>query len=118
MGSKGALRLSLPKAHGLHRNAGRAVRKIVKKRFLRAVTESAKGRRNNPVTSGKSDQAKGRIKEAVGVLTNDKSLEREGKIDRAVGSVKEKAEEALDQIKEKAGSALDKVQKSKAKRSR
>jgi len=52
--------------------------------------------------SGKSDRAKGKLKEAAGVLTNDKRLEREGKLDRAAGEVKEKMEEAVDKVKEKA----------------
>ena len=42
--------------------------------------------------SGKTDQIKGRIKEAAGVLADDDSLKREGQWDQAVGKVKEKAE--------------------------
>jgi uncharacterized protein YjbJ (UPF0337 family) len=47
----------------------------------------------------KSDQAKGRIKEAAGNLTGDKDLEREGKADRKGGEVKEKVGEAVDKVK-------------------
>jgi uncharacterized protein YjbJ (UPF0337 family) len=40
--------------------------------------------------SGKTDQIKGRIKEAAGALTDDDRLKREGKLDQVVGKVKEK----------------------------
>ena len=48
---------------------------------------------------GKTDQIKGRIKEAAGVLTDNDRLKREGKLDQVVGTVKEKTEEAVDRIK-------------------
>lgn len=48
--------------------------------------------------SGKGDQAKGRIKEAVGDLTGDKDLQREGKVDNASGKSKEGVEKAKDKI--------------------
>ena len=47
------------------------------------------------------DEAKGRVKEAAGDLTQDKDLKREGKIDRATGDVKEKVGDASDKVKEK-----------------
>jgi len=47
--------------------------------------------------SGEADQAKGRIKEAVGDLTDDKDLKREGKVDQGAGKVKE----AVDKVKDK-----------------
>ena len=50
-------------------------------------------------TSGKTDQIKGRVKEATGVLTGDKQLEREGKIDRAAGNLKEKAGKVVDKLR-------------------
>lgn len=45
-----------------------------------------------------ADDAKGRVKEAVGDLTNDRDLEREGKVDQAGASVKEFAENAKDKV--------------------
>jgi uncharacterized protein YjbJ (UPF0337 family) len=54
------------------------------------------------------DEAKGRVKEAAGDLTQDKDLKREGKIDRATGDVKEKVGDASDKIKEKVTSDDDK----------
>lgn len=50
--------------------------------------------------SGNTDKAKGRIKEAVGVLTGDEKLKREGKIDQASGTVKKAAERAIEKVKE------------------
>ena len=47
------------------------------------------------------DEAKGRAKQATGVLTGDKDLEREGKVDRLAGTVKEKVDEARDWIADK-----------------
>jgi uncharacterized protein YjbJ (UPF0337 family) len=44
------------------------------------------------------DEAKGRAKEAMGDLTDDKDLEREGKMDRAGATAKEKLENAKDTL--------------------
>ena len=51
--------------------------------------------------SGAKDEMKGRAGEAVGDLTDDDKLKREGKTDKAVGKVKEKIDEAADKIKDK-----------------
>ncbi len=50
--------------------------------------------------SDKTDQAKGRIKEAAGDLKGDKDLQREGKSDRVAGEVKEKVGDAVDKVKD------------------
>ena len=59
--------------------------------------------------SGKMDELKGRTKEAVGDLTDDDEMKREGKHDQAAGDVKQKiddagdwAEDKVDEIREKA----------------
>ena len=49
---------------------------------------------------GKFDEAKGRVKEAAGDLTDDESLRNEGKVDRATGTVKEKVGDVADKVKE------------------
>ena len=49
---------------------------------------------------GKTDVAKGRIKEAAGVLTGNDKLRAEGKADQAVGKVKEVAGKAVDKVKQ------------------
>jgi uncharacterized protein YjbJ (UPF0337 family) len=55
----------------------------------------------------KTDEAKGRAKEAVGDLTDDDDLKREGKMDRAGATVKRKTGEAVDKVKEVVDDATD-----------
>jgi uncharacterized protein YjbJ (UPF0337 family) len=52
------------------------------------------------------DQVEGGAKEKVGELTDDESLEKEGKAQEALGDVKEKADDA----KEKAEDAKETVE--------
>jgi uncharacterized protein YjbJ (UPF0337 family) len=52
------------------------------------------------MASGKSDELKGRVKEAAGILTGDKKLKREGKADQAVGKIKQKVEKVVDKVKD------------------
>ena len=51
------------------------------------------------MASGKSDELKGRVKEAAGALSGDKKLKREGKADQAVGKVKQKVKKVVDKVK-------------------
>ncbi|MGH2577772.1 MAG: CsbD family protein [Acidimicrobiia bacterium] len=46
------------------------------------------------------DEMKGRAKEALGDLTDDDKLKREGKADRFGADIKEKAEAAKDKVDE------------------
>ena len=46
------------------------------------------------------DEAKGRTKEAAGDLTDDDGLKREGKVDKAMSDIKEKADDAADKVKD------------------
>ncbi len=55
------------------------------------------------MASGKSDELKGRVKEAAGALTDDAKLKREGKTDQAVGKIKQQVEKVIDKIKEAIG---------------
>jgi uncharacterized protein YjbJ (UPF0337 family) len=48
---------------------------------------------------GKTDVAKGRIKEAAGALTGNDRLRAEGKADQAVGKVKQAATKVVDKVK-------------------
>jgi len=57
---------------------------------------------------GTIDNAKGKVKEAAGDLTDDEDMKREGKVDQASGNVKDKlgdlketAEDAVDTVKDK-----------------
>ena len=50
--------------------------------------------------AGEADKAKGRIKKAVGELTDDEDLKREGDIDKATGKVKEVTGKVADKARE------------------
>ncbi len=51
--------------------------------------------------NAKTDQIKGRVEEAAGILTNDQRLKNRGKIDQAAG----KAKEAIGKVIDRATSA-------------
>ena len=72
-------------------------------------TRGRLGHTRGAMMGGKIDQMKGRIKEAVGVLTDDDSLKNEGKLDQAVGEVKETAERVTEKVKATVAKAVDKV---------
>jgi uncharacterized protein YjbJ (UPF0337 family) len=52
------------------------------------------------MAGGKSDELKGRVKEAAGALIGDKKLKREGQADQAVGKIKQKVEKVIDKVKD------------------
>lgn len=60
---------------------------------------------NKNERDGKVDQVKGRVKQAVGDLTNDKNLKAEGQRDEASGKV----QEAVGEIRHKAHDAIKEV---------
>ena len=45
------------------------------------------------------DEAKGRLKEAAGNVTGDQDMKNEGKVDKAVGGVKDAVDTAADKVK-------------------
>lgn len=49
---------------------------------------------------GDVDTVKGRLKQAAGDLTDDDDLKREGKVDEAAGSAKDKLDDAVDKVKD------------------
>jgi len=55
--------------------------------------------------SGTTDVIKGRVKEAVGVLTNDQGLKDEGKLDQTTGKIKEGVARVVDKVKDAAKAA-------------
>lgn len=68
--------------------------------------------------SGKSDEAKGRVEEAVGALSGDEELQAEGKRDQRAGKAKNKAarleeevEHGIDKVKDAIESSVDKTKK-------
>lgn len=48
---------------------------------------------------GKTDEVKGRIKEAAGALTGNDKLRAEGKTDQAVGKAKQAVQKVADSVK-------------------
>jgi uncharacterized protein YjbJ (UPF0337 family) len=48
----------------------------------------------------KTDDMKGRAKEAAGDVTDNDDMKREGKVDRATSSVKDKAGDAADKVRD------------------
>lgn len=46
------------------------------------------------------DDIKGKAKEAAGDITDDKDLQREGKVDQATDTVKEKVGDVADKVKD------------------
>jgi uncharacterized protein YjbJ (UPF0337 family) len=46
------------------------------------------------------DETKGRAKEAVGDLTDDDDMKREGKMDKAAGKAKDAVDRAADKVKD------------------
>ena len=49
---------------------------------------------------GQMDKLKGRVKQVVGDLTNNKRLKAEGKLDEFRGTVKNKIDKVADKLKE------------------
>ena len=62
---------------------------------------------NKNETEGNVDQAKGRIKQAVGDLSGDDKLKSEGQVDEAVG----KAKAAVGAVQHKVGDVIEGVGK-------
>ena len=52
------------------------------------------------MSTGKIDQAKGRVKQAAGDLTDNDDLKREGKVDESAGKVKDAVGNVVDDVKD------------------
>jgi uncharacterized protein YjbJ (UPF0337 family) len=50
--------------------------------------------------SGKAEEIKGRVKESVGVMTNDERLKEQGKVDQAAGKIKQTAEKVINKVRD------------------
>jgi uncharacterized protein YjbJ (UPF0337 family) len=66
--------------------------------------------------SDKTDQAKGRVKEAIGSLKGDSKLKREGRIDRLAGEANEKVGDVKDKIEKVIDKAKDSLEKKHEKK--
>jgi uncharacterized protein YjbJ (UPF0337 family) len=61
--------------------------------------ESGQHKRRAVMSSANSDKIKGRVKEAVGVMTDNQRLKDDGRTDQAVGVVKKAVERVIDKAK-------------------
>lgn len=64
--------------------------------------------------SGQMDQAKGRVKQAVGDLSDDDDLKAEGRTDESAGKVKEAVGDAKDKVDDAVDSIKDKFNRNKS----
>jgi uncharacterized protein YjbJ (UPF0337 family) len=69
----------------------------------------ATGNERRMAMGSKTDKIKGRIKEAMGALTDNDNLKREGQRDQAVGEVKEAAESAAEKVQDEVERVAQKV---------
>ena len=60
-------------------------------------------------TPKNTDDAKGSVKEAAGDLTGDDELKREGKVDQATGTVKDKVDDVKDKVEDAIDGVRDRV---------
>lgn len=61
--------------------------------------------------SGSTDKVKGSVKKAVGTLTKDDDLVRDGRRDEQVGHVKNSAEKVIDAVTDKLKDAEGKLRR-------
>src|SRR4051812_41328857 len=77
-----------------------AVHRAIRFGSVRTGTSETSTRRGEGDTMSNTDDAKGRIKEAAGDLTDDKDLKREGKVDQVSGKAKDKIDDVGDKAKD------------------
>jgi uncharacterized protein YjbJ (UPF0337 family) len=78
-----------------------APRRLARLTFTTAAEREREGPTDKEAEMANADDAKGRVKEAAGDLTNDDDLKREGQVDQATGKVKDKIDDASDAIKDR-----------------
>ena len=61
--------------------------------------DEVRKRRSN-MAGGKTDELKGRVKEAAGALTGDAKLKRAGQLDQKVGKMKQATDKMIDKVKD------------------
>ena len=95
------------KADQVAGNAEKTVEDTVRK--IREETWDNIGEKRIADISGKLGILKGRIKEAAGVLADNKDLREKGKVNQTDGKAKEVVEETIQAIKDDAKRAIDKA---------
>lgn len=81
-------------------DTGGRLRRSTEGRYEEGAARRPATTKGHQMSDGKTDDAKGRVKEAAGSLTGDDELKREGKRDQAAGTVKEKASDAVDKVRD------------------
>lgn len=61
------------------------------------------------MSRGKTQEMKGRLKEAAGALTGDAKLKKEGRLDQTAGKLKQDSDKVIDKIKKSSDKVIDKV---------
>jgi uncharacterized protein YjbJ (UPF0337 family) len=59
--------------------------------------------------SGNARRAKGRAKQAVGAITGDKDLQKEGRSDERVGDLENKVDDVTEAVNDKLDEVIEKV---------
>jgi uncharacterized protein YjbJ (UPF0337 family) len=59
----------------------------------------------------RAEDAKGRAKEAAGAITDDDDLKREGKLDQAAATARDKADAAKDKVDDAIDSVKEKLRR-------
>ncbi|MCJ7832159.1 MAG: CsbD family protein [Actinobacteria bacterium] len=59
--------------------------------------------------SANTDKAKGHVEQAIGSLTGDEDLEKEGRIDEHAGKVKDVTDGAIDIVRDKVKKVADRL---------
>jgi uncharacterized protein YjbJ (UPF0337 family) len=77
---------------------GRRVRQQATRRGRREDARVATIHAGGSMSDKNIDEGKGRVKEATGSLTGDKSLKNEGKVDQAKSSVKDTVDKVGDKV--------------------
>jgi uncharacterized protein YjbJ (UPF0337 family) len=68
-------------------------------RLIEAHENPRRHRGASNMESGKTEELKGRVEEAAGVLTDDEKLKQEGRADQAVGRIKQAVDKLIDKAK-------------------
>ena len=72
-----------------------------------ADVRSMRSRAEETTMSGNAKRAKGRAKQAIGAITGDKDLQKEGRTDERVGELENKVDDVTDAVNEKIDEKID-----------
>jgi uncharacterized protein YjbJ (UPF0337 family) len=110
----GTMTISLPPAMLARIERARLEEDRTRSEFVRQairvyLAQNATERISETGGDGAADKAKGRIKEAAGALTDDDELREGGKLDPAVGKVRDGAGKVMDKVRDAIRDAKDRL---------